>query len=148
MMKKQENSTQAQQGPNILGESLSLGDRISDKVTETLGSWRFLIIQTAVLALWVILNITAFVQRWDPYPFILLNLVLSFQAAYAAPIIMMSQNRQERRDRMQAHNDYQINLKAEREVAHMMGHLDRQDKMLKEVLARLEVMAPEPKSND
>jgi uncharacterized membrane protein len=86
----------------------------------TVGSWTFIIIQSILLAIWVILNVLAWVKHWDPYPFILLNLALSFQAAYASPIIMMSQNRQaklaDRRNRL----DLQINLLAEQENTEML----------------------------
>ncbi|GAA6622666.1 DUF1003 domain-containing protein [Scytonema sp. NUACC26] len=94
----------------------SLGDRLADIVADTVGSWRFIIIQSALLILWIILNITAYVKHWDPYPFILLNLMLSFQAAYTAPIIMMSQNRQANIDRQDAKYDYEVNQKAELEI--------------------------------
>ena len=95
---------------------LSLGARVADKVAATMGSWHFIIIQSIVLAIWVTLNVTALVKQWDPYPFILLNLMLSFQAAYAAPIIMMSQNRQSDVDRAAAKHDYEVNLKSELEI--------------------------------
>jgi uncharacterized membrane protein len=95
---------------------VTLGDRISDKVAATIGSWNFIIIQTIILVAWVILNVTAYIQHWDPYPFILLNLMLSFQAAYSAPIIMMSQNRQSAIDRQDARHDYEVNMKAELEI--------------------------------
>ncbi len=72
--------------------ALTPGQRIADTVAATMGSWRFIVIQSALLVVWVALNLTAYVRHWDPYPFILLNLALSFQAAYAAPFIMMSQN--------------------------------------------------------
>src|SRR5262249_48668568 len=78
---------------------LTMGQRIADDVAAMMGSWTFIIIQSGILFVWIVLNITAFVQNWDPYPFILLNLALSFQAAYAAPFIMMSQNRQQDIDR-------------------------------------------------
>ncbi len=94
----------------------TLGDRISDRVAATIGSWNFIIIQTILLIVWVILNVTAYIQHWDPYPFILLNLMLSFQAAYSAPIIMMSQNRQSVIDRQDAKHDYEVNMKAELEI--------------------------------
>ena len=84
----------------------SLGDRIADQVAATMGSWNFIIIQSVLLLIWIMLNVTAYVQQWDPYPFILLNLALSFQAAYAAPFIMMSQNRQAAIDRAAAQTDY------------------------------------------
>jgi uncharacterized membrane protein len=97
-------------------EHLSFGQRIADRVAETMGSWTFIIIQSTILAAWIVLNVVAYMNHWDPYPFILLNLGLSFQAAYAAPIIMMSQNRQAEKDRMQTKNDYEVDMKAEMEI--------------------------------
>lgn len=104
--------------------ALTVGQRIADTVAATMGSWRFIIVQSALLFVWIVLNVTAYVQRWDPYPFILLNLALSFQAAYAAPFIMMSQNRQQDIDRQAAENDYQINVKAELEIELLHQKLD------------------------
>jgi uncharacterized membrane protein len=103
---------------------LTLGQRIADQVAATMGSWPFIIVQTALLAVWIVLNVTAFIQRWDPYPFILLNLALSFQAAYAAPFIMMAQNRQQDIDRKEAENDHQINVKAELEIELLHQKID------------------------
>ena len=94
-------------------------------MSEVLGSWRFIIIQSFVLAIWVVLNLVGWIKAWDPYPFILLNLALSFQAAYAAPIIMMSQNRQQDIDRKAAENDYRINVKAELEIELLHHKLDK-----------------------
>jgi uncharacterized membrane protein len=94
----------------------TLGDRVADTVAAGMGSWPFIIIQSVLLAVWIVLNVTAWLSHWDPYPFILLNLALSFQAAYAAPFIMMSQNRQAAVDRAAAQSDYQINAKAELEI--------------------------------
>ena len=104
---------------------LTAGQRIADKVAATMGSWTFIIAQSVILAIWVVLNVTAYIRSWDPYPFILLNLALSFQAAYAAPIIMMSQNRQQDIDRTAAENDYRINLKAELEIELLHHKLDQ-----------------------
>jgi uncharacterized membrane protein len=95
---------------------LSLGDQVSDRVAMVVGSWNFILIQSFLLLMWLILNLTAWIAHWDPYPFILLNLVLSFQAAFTAPIIMMSQNRQSSIDRQNAEHDYQVNIKAELEI--------------------------------
>ena len=106
-------------------EDLTLGQRVADNVAAGMGSWRFIIIQTILLTVWVILNVTAWVRAWDPYPFILLNLALSFQAAYAAPIIMMAQNRQQDIDRKAAENDYKINIKAELEIELLHQKLDQ-----------------------
>ena len=106
-------------------QGLTFGQRIADTVAATMGSWTFIVIQSAILAVWIALNITAYVKRWDPYPFILLNLALSFQAAYAAPFIMMSQNRQQDIDRKAAENDHQINIKAELEIELLHQKLDQ-----------------------
>jgi uncharacterized membrane protein len=106
-------------------DDLTFGQRIADSVAGGMGSWRFIIVQTTLLTIWVVLNITAWVRAWDPYPFILLNLALSFQAAYAAPIIMMAQNRQQDIDRKAAENDYKINIKAELEIELLHQKLDQ-----------------------
>jgi CRP/FNR family cyclic AMP-dependent transcriptional regulator len=113
-------------------ERLTLGQRIADTVADTMGSWRFIIIQSSLLACWITLNVTAWLNHWDPYPFILLNLMLSFQAAYAAPFIMMSQNRQASKDRIAAEIDHQVNAKAELEVGLILKRLDDLDKMVGE----------------
>ena len=104
---------------------LTLAQSIADKVAATMGSWRFIIIQTTVLLFWIGLNITAWIRHWDPYPFILLNLALSFQAAYAAPFIMMSQNRQQDIDRRKAESDYRVNVKAELEIELLHEKIDQ-----------------------
>jgi uncharacterized membrane protein len=106
-------------------ESSTLGQRLSDKIAGGMGSWKFIIWQTIIVIIWMSLNIMAFVQHWDPYPFILLNLIFSTQAAYAAPIIMMSQNRQSQRDRIQADNDYNTNIEAKKEIEALQIHLSK-----------------------
>jgi uncharacterized membrane protein len=93
----------------------TFGERLADLVATWAGSWTFLIIQSIVLIIWMILNLVAWWEQWDPYPFILLNLVLSFQSAFATPIILMSQNRQGRVSDRRNHLDLQINLLAEQE---------------------------------
>ncbi len=103
---------------------MSLGARVSDAVAAMMGSWPFIIVQSILLVLWMGLNVTAYVHAWDPYPFILLNLALSFQAAYAAPFIMMSQNRQADIDRLEAKNDYDVNIKAELEIELLHQKID------------------------
>lgn len=103
---------------------ISRGDLIADLVTSTVGSWRFIIIQSCLLALWIVLNVIGWVEHWDPYPFILLNLALSFQAAYATPFILMSQNRQSDIDRQKAQQDLDIDLKAEMEIELVHQKLD------------------------
>src|SRR5947208_12546850 len=99
---------------------LTFGERLSDRIASFGGSWRFIIFFGAVLFGWIILNAIFLLNRgFDPYPFILLNLILSCLAAIQAPIIMMSQNRAEARDRLRAENDYKVNLKAELEIRHL-----------------------------
>ena len=119
-------------------EQRTFGDRVSDAFAEMMGSWRFIIIQSIILVIWVILNIVGWIEHWDPYPFILLNLALSFQAAYAAPIIMMSQNRQAEKDRLMAEQDYLVNTKAEDELRAVMHHLEQQDEVMIDILRHLE----------
>ena len=120
----------------------SQGQRIADRVAEVVGSWRFIIIQSSLLALWILFNVIGFIAHWDPYPFILLNLALSFQAAYTAPIIMMSQNRQASIDRLSARQDYDVNLKAELEIELLHQKLDllreQEIKLLIDTVHRLE----------
>ncbi len=117
-------------------EALSPGERIADSVATGMGSWRFIIIQTILVILWMGLNIVGFMYHWDVYPFILLNLLFSTQAAYAAPIIMMAQNRQNDRDRVQAMEDFQTNVGAKKEIEALQVRLnqietEKLDKILK-----------------
>jgi len=122
-------------------ESSTLGQRVADKTSSTLGSWPFIIGQTVFVAAWITLNIVGWWQHWDPYPFILLNLLFSTQAAYAAPVIMMSQNRQAERDRVQATSDYETNRKAECEIEDMQKDLDH-------IIALLERLKPQPAEDE
>jgi len=105
-------------------DSLKFGQRLADSVANGMGSWRFIIIQTLIVAIWMVLNVVAFMQHWDPYPYILLNLLFSTQAAYAAPIIMMAQNRQSERDRAQADADYRTNCEAKVEIEQLLQKLN------------------------
>jgi len=109
----------------ILGKKLKLSERASDIITKWVGSWTFIILLAIFMFFWIILNVYMLITHvWDPYPFILLNFVLSTLAAVQAPIILMSQNRQTQRDRITAKYDYQINRKAEREIQNMQQDLD------------------------
>ena len=132
---------------------LGWSDRMADRVTALVGSWRFIIVQSVLLVLWIAANILAWTRAWDPYPFILLNLVLSFQAAYTAPIIMMSQNRQAEVDRLDAQHDYAVNVKAEQEVAALHAKVDalREQEILRlialvETLVEQRSVTPRPSS--
>jgi len=103
---------------------LPFGALLADAVAATVGSWRFIVIQTGLISAWILGNAVFGSGSWDPYPFILLNLLLSFQAAYTAPVIMMSQNRQAAKDRINAAHDYEVNLKAEIEIMALHDKLD------------------------
>jgi len=118
-------------------EDPTFGERVSDKLASFGGSWKFIITFSTVLVVWIIINsIELFTKAFDPYPFILLNLVLSCLAAIQAPIIMMSQNRQEAKDRARSQHNYQVNLKAEVEVRQVQERLDD----LVEKLERLSIV--------
>ena len=119
--------------------SLSAAERIADKVATVMGSWTFIIIQTVFVVVWMIFNVIAYLWHWDPYPFILLNLLFSTQAAYAAPVIMMSQNRQNQRDREQALADYETNVGAKIEIEALQKHLSQiEDTKLDKIIELLE----------
>lgn len=121
--------------------SLGFGGRMADFVAKGMGSWTFIIFQTIFVLLWMALNVVGFIYHWDPYPFILLNLVFSTQAAYAAPIIMMSQNRQSDRDRLQAQADYKTNVEAKQEIELLATILSRlETEKLDKIITILEEM--------
>jgi len=116
-------------------DSLAFGQRLADGVAQGMGSWRFIIIQTLIVIVWMAANVVGFIYHWDVYPYILLNLLFSTQAAYAAPIIMMAQNRQNQRDRAQADADYATNCEAKKEIEELLSRLnsieiDKLDKIL------------------
>ena len=140
-------------------ETLTRGQKVSDKVARFGGSWRFIILFGAILICWIIFNVTAIgFLKFDPYPFILMNLILSCIAALQAPIIMMSQNRCEEKDRMRNENDYMINLKSEMQIRSLQQKMDllleeqimtlfetqeKQFTMLKEINRKLDRMVME-----
>jgi len=131
----------------VISEQLSFGQQSADWITTKIGSGGFIIGQSIPLCIWALLNVTAWMQHWDPYPFILMDLVLSFQAAYTAPMIMMSQNRQAARDRTEAYNDYEINQKAEVEIRAIMDTLDAQNIAMAEVHSRLDLLLNDRDTN-
>src|ERR1700759_5224770 len=117
------------------------GQRLADNVANGMGSWNFIIIQTLIVILWMGLNVVAIMYHWDPYPYILLNLLFSTQAAYAAPIIMMAQNRQNERDRAQADEDFRTNVEAKKEIEELQLRLNAIEiDKLDKILALLEKM--------
>jgi uncharacterized membrane protein len=126
----------------IHSESQSFGDRVSDKMADVAGSWKFIITFAVVLFLWISLNsIELLFKPFDPFPFILLNLVLSCVAAMQAPVIMMSQNRQEAKDRIRAEHDYEVNLKAEILIEEVIKRLNRLEENQNAILDNQKNMA-------
>ena len=122
-------------------ESLGYGQRLADGVANGMGSWTFIIGQTIFVIIWMALNVVGFVNHWDVYPFILLNLIFSTQAAYAAPIIMMAQNRQSERDRIQAQEDFNTNVEAKKEIEALQIHLSSiESEKLDKIITLLEKM--------
>ncbi len=118
--------TRAARNPNeVIAEQLTMGDRLADAVARFGGSWSFIITFGVVLAAWVTVNVLLAMRAWDPYPFILLNLFLSMLAALQAPIIMMSQNRQDAKDRVRSELDFAVNRKAEAEITQLAAKLNR-----------------------
>lgn len=118
---------------------LNTGQRVADSITKAMGSWTFIIAQTIFIAIWVMINLTAWINHWDPYPFILLNLLFSTQAAYSAPIIMMAQNRQAQRDRVQAKYDLATDRAAKREIEDLQRSLSRiENEKLNKILDMLD----------
>ena len=121
--------------------SLNFAQRLADRVANGMGSWSFIITQSIIVGIWMILNIVGYIRHWDPYPYILLNLLFSTQAAYAAPIIMMSQNRQSERDRIQAAEDYKTNFDAKLEIEELQRRLNEIEiQKLDKIIAMLEAM--------
>jgi uncharacterized membrane protein len=115
----------------VLKAHLTYGQKASDILTSFVGSWYFIIAVLILMFIWIIVNVVVMIEGWDPYPFILLNFVLSCLAAIQAPIILMSQKRQEQRDRINARYDYQVNRKAEREIQELKTMLKNIEGSLK-----------------
>lgn len=117
----------------------SFGDRLADAIAREVGSWRFLILQTIAVIAWVIINLLAFVSHWDPYPFILLNLLFSVQAAYTGPVLLLSQNRQMEHDRAMAEHDFVTNQRAEKLVEGLMSEIIRNSRTTLAIAQHLDI---------
>jgi uncharacterized membrane protein len=142
---------------NVIEEherGLLMGQRIADALAAAVGSWPFILIQSLLLFSWIAANVylaimvhrnPGFLRAWDPYPFILLNLVLSFQAAYTGPVVMMSQNRAAQKDRLMAQHDYEVNCRTELEMRIVMDHLAHQDQLILAAISSLEGLKLEPR---
>jgi uncharacterized membrane protein len=106
------------------GVTPTTGQRLAESITKHMGSWRFIVIQSVIMAIWIVLNILGIMFHWDPYPFILLNLILSLQAAYAGPIILMAQNRQIEIDRDILHEELELEQAMKKEIDGLHQKLD------------------------
>jgi uncharacterized membrane protein len=122
----------------LFEKQLTFSQKAADWVAETVGSWKFIFFQTIIFGFWILMNATGWLYHWDPYPFILMNLVLSLIASYAASIILISQNLQERRDRIESHQHCLINEKAEEEARVILDHLTAQNKALAAIYEKLQ----------
>ena len=120
------------------------GEKFADWVYKNLGSWKFILIQSILVAVWIILNASAYMRPWDPYPFIFMNLIFSLQSAYTASLILMSQNRQ---DRLKAHNDYLMNLRAEEESKAVLDNFAAQNRALQEIYEELSAIRSKIEEN-
>ena len=125
----------------------SFGPRAADAIARGMGSWAFIIAQTVLVLVWVAFNLATVLAHWDPYPFILLNLLFSTQAAYAAPLILLSQNRTAERDRIKAEHDFDVNVLSLRTLAELLGDvhdLEAQRRLRKQIDALLGTDPQEP----
>jgi uncharacterized membrane protein len=122
-----------------LHEERTFGERLADNVAEAVGSWRFLIVQTILVMVWIAVNVVGLVRGWDPYPFVLLNLLFSVQAAYTGPVLLLSSNRAAQRDRIMAEHDHVTNEKAEQLVESLMSELLRNSQATLAIAEHLEV---------
>lgn len=128
-VKTNSNKTLKPSHPNIFSAK-TYGEKAADRVTQVAGSWGFIIGFLIFLGIWMMINIYAWINVWDPYPFILLNLVLSTLAAIQAPVILMSQNRAAQKDRQRAEYDYAVNRRSAREIEQIRRQLEKIDKKL------------------
>ena len=120
---------------------MTFSQMLADKLALGMGSWPFIVAQSIIILVWIILNVIGSIYHWDPYPFILLNLLFSVLAAYAAPVIMIAQNRQAERDRYQASEDYKVNIEAKKEIEELQIALARiENDQLNEILKMLNIL--------
>lgn len=125
-------------GHMLYEEQLTFSQRAADWVAKTVGSWNFIIWQTVIFGAWALMNSAGWFYHWDPYPFILMNLTLSLIASYAASIILISQNREDMRDRIESHQHCLVNEKAEEEARVILDHLSAQNRALTSIYETLQ----------
>jgi uncharacterized membrane protein len=127
-------------------DQATLGERVADKVAGVIGSWPFLITQTVIVSIWVVLNIIGFIRRWDPYPFILLNLLFSVQAAYAGPVILLASNRQTQKDRLTLeHADAEADTTGQRTLT-ILDEIRKNTEVTVHILERLQAGQEAPQT--
>jgi uncharacterized membrane protein len=114
-------------------DEATFGERMADKVASGIGTWRFLIIQSGIIVIWIVLNVSAFINHWDPYPFILLNLAFTMQAAYTGPILLLSQNRAAQQDRLRLEHTAEVEEGAERVTLEILKEVDRNTEITRQV---------------
>jgi uncharacterized membrane protein len=126
---------------DVVDRKLTIGQKVADAVATSMGSWNFIIGQAVLMIIWISLNLVAWFHHFDVYPFVLLNLAMSAQAAFTAPVIMMSQNRQAQKDRLTAENDYKTDQRSEEQLFHVIAHLEHQDALVLQIVQRLELQS-------
>jgi len=135
-------SHQVQSVNDLFQQELSTGDRVAIRVARWVGSWSFIIGLSVLLAAWAVLNVVGWVKHWDPYPFVLMNLFLSLQAAYTAPLIMMAQNREVEKDRLMLHEDFETNRRAAEEIRQLLNILEQHGHLLELLIEEREKCYP------
>lgn len=118
-------------------DEATFGERLADRVASVMGSWRFLIIQSIIIAAWVVLNVVGFISHWDPYPFILLNLCFSLQAAYTGPILLVAGNRQAQLDRLRLEHTAEVEDASERVTIEILKEIERNTEATLKILERI-----------
>ena len=118
-------------------DEATFGERLADRVAAAIGSWRFLIIQSSLIALWVALNLLGFINHWDPYPFILLNLCFSLQAAYTGPVLLVANNRQAQLDRLRLEHTAEVEEAVEKVTIEILKEIERNTEATLKILERL-----------
>jgi uncharacterized membrane protein len=132
---------------DLFQEELTTGDRVAIRVARRIGSWGFIIGQMVFLSMWAVLNTVAWVKKWDPYPFMMMGLVLSIQAAFTAPLIMMAQNRESAKDRLMLQEDFDTNRRAEEELQRILHMLELHGHLL-EMLLEERLRKPEQEARE
>ena len=122
----------------LIHDEATLGERVADKASATIGSWAFLIVQSILIVIWVTLNVIGFINHWDPYPFILLNLAFTIQAAYTGPILLLAGNRQAQKDRLRLEHTAEVAETADRSTLDILDEIERNTEATLRILDHLQ----------